>query len=198
MANVQYAELIDFNYVWLRQALQDEFPEFEPTTTRSADELTGNVTLGRGIEHFTDGLSAVFCHYAAALKPGAPFVFTYHHNDPAAYVAVVVAILDAGLDCTATLPAAAEMSASLHIMRTESSVLDSIFVCRRADTTHQPSVDIRRTLEQDAAAMAAAGVKVSQGDIRCLASGHIARVAINGLRGEWDSGGNALGPNESR
>ena len=187
-ANVQYAELIDFNYVWLRQALQDEFPEFEPTTTRSADELTGNVTLGRGIEHFTDGLSAVFCHYAAALKPGAPFVFTYHHNDPAAYVAVVVAILDAGLDCTATLPAAAEMSASLHIMRTESSVLDSVFVCRSAKSTHQAQADVRNMLEQDATAMAAAGVQVSQGDIRCLASGHIARVAINGLRGEWDSG----------
>ena len=187
-ANVQYAELIDFNYVWLRQALQDEFPEFGPSTTRSPDELTGNVTLGRGIKHFTDGLSAVFRHYAAALKPGAPFVFTYHHNDPAAYVAVVVAILDAGLDCTATLPAAAEMSASLHILGTQSSVLDSVFVCRRADITHQARVDIRETLEMDAALMADAGVKVSQGDIRCLASGHIARVAINGLRDGWDSG----------
>ena len=188
-ANVQYAELIDFNYVWLRQALQDEFPEFQPSTTRSPDELTGNVTLGRGIEHFTEGLSAVFRHYAAALKPGAPFVFTYHHNDPIAYVAVVVAILDAGLRCTATLPAAAEMSASLHILGTKSSVLDSVFVCRTAATRHPAQVDIRKILEQDAALVAAAGVKVSQGDIRCLASGHIARVAINELRDEWD--GNA-------
>ena len=187
-ANVQYAELIDFNYVWLRQALQDEFSEFVPSTTRSSHELTGNVTLGRGIEHFTEGLSAVFCHYAAALKPDAPFVFTYHHNDPTAYVAVVVAILDAGLDCTATLPAAAEMSASLHILRTESSVLDSVFVCRRATSTHQAYVDIRTALEHDAAMMAAAEVKVSLGDIRCLASGHIARTVINGLRDEWDSG----------
>ena len=186
-ANVQYAELIDFNYVWLRQALQDEFPEFVPYTTRSPDELTGNVTLGRGIEHFTEGLSAVFCHYAAALKPGAPFVFTYHHNDPTAYVAVVVAILDAELDCTATLPAAAEMSASLHILGTKSSVLDSVFVCRPSTAGHPTGANIRKALEQDAALMAAAGVKVSQGDIRCLASGHIARVAINRLRGNWDS-----------
>ena len=186
-ANVQYAELIDFNYVWLRQALQNEFAEFAPPTTRSPDELTGNVTLGRGIDHFTEGLSAVFCHYAAALKPGAPFVFTYHHNDPAAYVAVVVAILDAGLDCTATLPAAAEMSASLHILGTNSSILDSIFVCRHVNTTHQTSTDVQKTLERDAALMAAAGVKVSQGDIKCLASGHIARMAVNGLRDGWDN-----------
>ena len=191
-ANVQYAELIDFNYVWLRQALQSEFPEFVPPTTRSPYELTGNVTLGRGIEHFTEGLSAVFCHYAAALKPGAPFVFTYHHNDPAAYVPVVVAILDAGLDCTATLPVAAEMSASLHILGTKSSVLDSVFVCRQTSTAHQAPADIQETLEQDAALMAAAEVKLSQGDIRCLASGHAARVAINGLRDGWDSGATLL------
>ena len=139
------------------------------------------------MEHFTEGLSAVFCHYAAALKPAAPFVFTYHHNDPAAYVAVVVAILDAGLDCTATLPAAAEMSASLHILGTKSSVLDSIFVCRRTRVAPQAPASLPETLVQDAMLMAAAGVKVSQGDIRCLASGHIARVAINGLRESWDS-----------
>ena len=187
-ANVQYAELIDFNYVWLRQALQDEFPQFGPSTTRSPDDLTGNVTLGRGIEHFTEGLSAAFRHYAAALKPGAPFVFTYHHNDPASYVAVVVAILDAGLDCAATLPTAAEMGASLHILRTQSSVLDSVFVCRRADVAHQASPDIPKSLELDAERMVDAGVKVSRGDIRCLALGHIARVAINGLRDGWDSG----------
>lgn len=185
-ANVQYAELIDFNYVWLRQALQNEFPEFEPSTTRSPDELTGNVTLGKGLEHFTEGLSAVFRHYAAALKPDAPFVFTYHHNDPSAYVPVVVAILDAGLNCTATLPAAAEMSASLHIMGTQSSVLDTVFVCRRTDLAHQRSLDVRRALKQDAALMAAGGLKLTQGDIRCLASGHVARVAINELHDVWD------------
>ena len=185
-ANVQYAELIDFNYVWLRQALQEDFPQFSPHSTRSPDELTGNVTLGRGIEHFTQGLSSVFCHYAAALKPGAPFVFTYHHNDPAAYVAVVVAILDAELDCTATLPAAAEMGASLHISGTQSSILDSVFVCRNIGIPHEATVNIPEKLQEDAALMIDAGVNLSHGDIRCLASGHVARTTINALRGKWD------------
>lgn len=123
---------MDFCFAWLRLGLRKELPEFRRRTTRSESELTGNVTLGRGLEHFTEGLSRAFRHYAAALKPGAPFVFTYHHNDPGAYLPLVVAILDGGLDCTATLPAAAEMSASLHIAGTGSSVLDSVFVCRPA------------------------------------------------------------------
>jgi adenine-specific DNA methylase len=181
--NVQYAELIDFCYVWLRKALQEEVPEFRPATTRTSHELTGNATLGRGLEAFADGLSKTFSHYASALKPCAPFVFTYHHNDESAYVPVAMAILDSGLKCTAVLPAAAEMAASMHIAGTASSVLDSVFVCRReAEPTEHP---IRSCLEEDAAAMRAAGLKLRPGDLRCLAAGHIAGNAVNRLASRW-------------
>ncbi len=182
--NVQYAELMDFCFVWLRLGLAAEFDAFRAPTTRNAGELTGNVTLGRDLAHFTAGLSAVFCRYAAALKPDAPFVFTYHHNDPGAYLPLVVAILDAGLDCTATLPAAAEMSASMHIAGTASSILDSVFICR-ARLTNQPDTNIIATLGRDICAMKAAGLRVTAGDIRCLAAGHVARVAVNALRPDW-------------
>jgi adenine-specific DNA methylase len=184
--NVQYAELMDFCYVWLRLALHKEFPEFRRASTRSDDELTGNVTLKRGLEHFTAGLSGIFHYYASALKPGAPFVFTYHHNNPAAYIPVVVAILDAGLHCTATLPAAAEMSASLHIAGTNSSILDSVFVCR-AGAAHPQNPNIEETLIRDAEAMKAAGVRVTLGDLKCLAAGHMARLAIDSLAPNWDA-----------
>ncbi|MGH2534511.1 MAG: DUF1156 domain-containing protein [Thermomicrobiales bacterium] len=184
--NVQYAELMDFCFSWLRIGLADEVEAFRSSTTRSDAELTGNETLGRDLVHFTEGLSEVFRHYAAALKPGAPFVFTYHHNDAAAYVPLVVAILDAGLDCTATLPAPGEMGASLHIARTGSSILDSVFVCRPmpACIGHD---DIAESLAQDVAAIKAGGVRVTDGDVRCLIAGHAARVAINRLRHSWDA-----------
>ncbi|MCE5333088.1 MAG: DNA methylase, partial [Desulfobacteraceae bacterium] len=184
--NVQYAELMDFCYVWLRQALASEFRVFRSKSTKTLHELTGNEVMGRGLDHFTRGLSRIFCHYAAALKFGAPFVFTFHHNDPNAYVPIVVAVLDAGLDCTATLPAPAEMGASLHIARTKSSVLDSIFVCRRVRTCGG-SADFPETLERDVSALREAGLRITEGDIRCLIAGHIARRAINLLREEWNS-----------
>lgn len=185
--NVQYAELIDFCFVWLRTALSAEFTEFSNASTRHARELTGNTTLARGLEHFADGLSVVFRKYAAALKPSAPFVFTFHHNDPFAYLPIVVAVLDSDLGCTASLPAAAEMGASLHIAGTRSSVLDSVFVCRLAIEPHSTGEnDLRAILKRDVAAMQAAGVRVSDGDVRCLMAGHIARFAINGLRATWN------------
>jgi adenine-specific DNA methylase len=192
-ANVQYAELIDFCYVWLKIGLYGEFQEFRNPTTRTPDELTGNLTLGKDLQHFTEGISRIFQHYAAALKPNAPFVFTYHHNDPDAYIPIVVSILDAGLNCCATVPAAAEMTASLHIAGTGSSVLDSVFVCRVDGKDHR-SQDIRAVLREDAESMARGGVKLSEGDLRCLAAGHVARITVNSLRSTWQ----ATAPVESR
>ena len=70
--NVQYAELMDFCYVWLRKLIKANHPEFTAVTTRHANELTGNFCMGRTLEHFTEGLSRVFDKMAGALKPGAP------------------------------------------------------------------------------------------------------------------------------
>jgi adenine-specific DNA methylase len=193
--NVQYAELMDFCFVWLRQLLLDDVAEFERLTTRTEHELTGNDTLGRDLENFTQGLSSVFRKMAEALKEGAPLVFTYHHNDPLAYAPLVVALLDAGLTCTAVLPTPAEMTASLHIAGTKSSILDSVFVCRdeawvqgRHALGHLWSRPIDERVAQDTAKMAAAGYRCTPGDLQCLRAGHIASDAVRALATSWSSG----------
>jgi len=153
--------------------------------------------LARGIDRFAEGISQVFSRFARALKPGRPFVFTYHHNDPEAYLPIVVALLDATLVCTATLPVAAEMAASLHIAGTRSSTLDSVFVCRKPHDQHgidrgqlqlpiDPRRECREMLHADAVAMHEAGVSVSEGDLRCLLAGHIARLAVAKLLPTWN------------
>jgi adenine-specific DNA methylase len=193
--NVQYAELMDFCFAWLRLLLGEEVPELARVSTRSTRELTGNTTSGRGLEHFTEGLSRVFVAAARALRPGGPFVFTYHHNAPEAYAPLVVALLDAGLVCTATLPAPAEMTASLHIHGTGSSVVDSVFVCRhrpgRAPAGRVGPVLLRRWLGRDRDALAAGGVRATPGDLRCLAFGHLARAATSRLAPGWTAGDSA-------
>lgn len=181
--NVQYAELIDFCYVWLRLALKTEFKDFRPKTTRNLRELTGNTTTGKDLEHFTEGLSKTFRRYADALKPSAPFVFTFHHNDPSAYIPLVVSILDAEMVCTKTLPAPAEMAASLHIAGTGSSIFDSVFVCRR--DSNPGSVDVDGALTRDMRQLSLAGIALSEGDLKCLLAGHVARVAVNRLWRNW-------------
>ena len=189
--NVQYAELMDFCYVWLRRLAGNETEGFGRPSTRSPDELTGNVTQNRGLVHFTEGLSQVYSHMAVALKPGAPLVFTYHHNKIDAYCAIGVAILDAGLVCLASLPCPAEMSGSIHIHGTASSIIDTVFVCRTSGTTPENSLfetpdQLVGIVSDDLAQLATTGRTSTYGDTRCIVFGHLARIAVWELRVDWD------------
>lgn len=189
--NVQYAELMDFCYVWLRRLVHLDNDVFAQKSTRNSQELTGNLTLDRGLNDFVDGLSEVFRRMTSAMKPGAPLVFTYHHNRLESYLAVGVGILDTGFTCSASLPCPAEMSASIHIRGTRSSIIDTIFVCRSTGSVPRRwIVDTPQALaalvEDDLRQLRAAGVGPTQGDIRCIIYGHLTRLAIWKLRKTWD------------
>jgi adenine-specific DNA methylase len=187
-ANVQYAELMDFCYVWLRKHLASTVPAFRQASTRSKDELTVNQTEGRDVTHFAAGLSQIFTTFTRALKIGGAFAFTYHHNDVEAYIPVAVALLDASLVCTATLPCPAEMSASIHISGTRSSVMDTIFVCRTTGTiraSHFELQNLKQMLTDDLKNLQRADLTPSVGDARCILLGHLIRLAVWQLRSTW-------------
>ena len=182
---------MDFCYVWLRRLVGDDAAAFSPGSTRHRDELTGNETEGRDLEHFTEGLANVYARMAKALKPGAPLAFTFHHNRRCAYHAVAVAILDAGLAVTAALPCPAEMGGSIHISGTRSAIVDSVFVCRTAGNAdggkpEEESEGLEEVLATDVVQLRAGGVKPRPGDVRCLALGHMTRLAVARLGPSWD------------
>jgi putative DNA methylase len=188
--NVQYAELMDFCYVWLRKLVGNTHKEFASVTTRNPGELTGNVNMGRDIVHFTEGISSTFRMAANRLKSGSPLVFTFHHNKIDAYVPLAVAILDAGLTCSASLPCPAEMGASIHINGTGSSVVDTVFVCRQTGQVPRrwivgTSTELANLIRKEIEALAVGGLKATQGDIRCISCGHMTRMAVWNLRANW-------------
>ena len=190
--NVQYAELMDFCYVWLRRLAGTASAGFDRPSTRSTCELTGNNTAPGGIEEFAQGLSDVYRRMAVALKPGAPLAFTYQHNKVDAYAAVGVAILDAGLVCTAALPCPAEMGGSIHIHVTPTSIIDTVFVCRQRATGSTATADDSRdaliaAVTEDVAALTHAGRRPTRGDVRCILLGHATRVAVDNLRDQWNA-----------
>lgn len=189
--NVQYAELMDFCYVWLRRLVGGTTESFRSASTRHISELTANATLERGLTHFTLGLSEVFSRMAKALKPGAPLAFTYHHNTIEAYFPVAVAVLDAGLTCSASLPCPAEMGGSIHINGTGSSIVDTIFVCRATGKVLRRLIaetveEIADLVRDDVQLLGEGRVIPTHGDIRCIAFGHLIRLAIWRLRRTWD------------
>ena len=193
--NIQYAELMDFCFSWLRGLVGPIQEGFSRSSTRSANELTVNATQGKDLIHFTEGLSRVFANGARALKEGAPLVFTYHHNRLEAYKSVGVAVLDSGFVCSATLPCPAEMGGSIHIHGTGSSIIDTVFVCRSTGAVQRHHLfetpgQLSTILQCEMAQLKAAGVKVSTGDLRCMAYGHMTRMAIWNLRRVWSASAN--------
>lgn len=190
--NVQYGELMDFCYAWLRRLMGDRSEGFDRASTRSPLELTGNATQDRGLEQFAAGLSEVYRRMAHALKSGAPLVFTYHHNKIEAYHAVGVAILDAGLTCSASLPCPAEMAGSIHIHGTTSSIVDTVFVCRSTGTIprqwlFETPEELVAIVAEDRDQLGDAGYKPTSGDLRCIVFGHLTRMAVWNLHREWSA-----------
>jgi hypothetical protein len=127
---------------------------------------------------------------AGALKEGAPLVFTFHHNDLEPYFPIAVAILDAGLTCSASLPCPAEMGASIHISGTRSSIIDTVFVCRstgrlRRQWLAENTEQLAALISEDLAQLSLGGVKPTEGDGRCIAYGHLTRLAVWNLRPKW-------------
>lgn len=176
--------------MWLRRLVGHTTSAFQPVSTRNMDELTGNVTMGKGLSHFTEGVSAVFTRMSHALKPGAPLAFTYHHNTLEAYYPIAVSILDAGLTCTASIPCPAEMGGSIHISGTGSSIIDTVFVCRSTGRIPRrwivdTSAEMANLVHEDLEQLRQGNVKPTQGDMRCITYGHLIRLSIWRLRQSW-------------
>ncbi len=189
--NVQYAELMDFCFAWLRRLVGPQAEGFDRSSTRAGEELTVNVTEGRDLANYTEGISRVYTIMARALKPGAPLAFTFHHNKLEAYYSIGVAILDSGLTCSASLPCPAEMSGSIHIHGTGSSVIDTVFVCRSSGAAKRRHLfksteELTRVVSDDLRQLRLAGLKPTAGDIRCITFGHLTRMAIWMARSTWD------------
>jgi putative DNA methylase len=189
--NVQYGELMNFCYVWLRRLASTDAEGFRAAMAMAPGELTGNNTKKRGIEHFADGLGEVYSRMARALKEGAPLAFTFHHNKQEAYEAVGVAILDAGMTCSASLPCPAEMGGSIHISGTGSSIVDTVFVCRAtgaipARWLFSNADSLAEIIALDVELLKAAGMKPTAGDKRCVTYGHLTRMAVWNLHPSWD------------
>jgi len=196
--NVQYAELMDFCYVWLKRLVAGSSEAFQADSTRNLNELTGNVDMGRDLNHFTEGLSNVFRRMARGLKRKSPLAFTYHHNEIDAYFPVAVAILDSGLTCSASLPCPAEMGASIHINGTGSSIVDTVFVCRKSGFIKRKLLakspeEVARIVVADLNQLKAGNVKPTLGDTRCIVFGHLIRLAIWALRADWKACGPTAG-----
>jgi adenine-specific DNA methylase len=129
--NVQYSELSDFFYVWLRLALKDTYPHFASEYTPKISEIVENPNQGKDTQFFLEGLARVFEECRRVLKDDGALIFSFHHREPEAWGAVLGAVLDAGFYVSAIYPVQAERDFSLHIRDQEAIEYDALIICRK-------------------------------------------------------------------
>ena len=128
--NVNYSELADFFYVWLRLPLKARYPQFLPEYTPKTEEIVENDSRGKSLEDFQDGLTSVLEKSASRLKPGGHVIFTFHHSGDSAWQSVLDSICRAGLAIEAVYPVHSEREASLHLQDKDNIAYDLVHVCR--------------------------------------------------------------------
>ncbi|UCG01405.1 MAG: DUF1156 domain-containing protein [Candidatus Heimdallarchaeota archaeon] len=129
--NVQYAELSDFYYIWLRLGLEDSYPWFKPPLSPKKAEIVKNPKLGKTEKDYQRGLKTVFAEIHRVLKVEGLLVFTFHHKQLKAWSSIIESLLDNEFYIAAVYPVRAEMETSTQIRGKKSIEFDIIFVCRK-------------------------------------------------------------------
>ena len=132
---LQYAELADFFYVWLRLVLKGKYPEyFSAEYTPKAVEVVANPF--REPEN-PDGfyqrlLTQCWREAHRILKPGGILAFTFHHSEDEPWVAVLESLFDAGFYLEATYPVRSdETKGENAAFGAQKIEYDIIHVCRK-------------------------------------------------------------------
>ncbi len=128
--NIQYSELADFFYVWLRLGLKDLYPWFRPELSSRSAEIVQNEKKGKTIEFFAEGLTRVFTQCHRVLKDDGLLVFTFHHNKLWAWESIGKTLLDSGFYISATPIVRSEGKSGFHSDKGNIRY-DCIFSCRK-------------------------------------------------------------------
>ncbi|MFX0013109.1 MAG: DUF1156 domain-containing protein [Promethearchaeota archaeon] len=129
--NVQYSELSDFYYVWLRLGLKDHYPWFSSTLTPKKEEIVKNIKIGKKSSDYQQGLKEVFSEISRVLKTDGLLIFSFHHKELQAWTSIIQSLLDINFYITAVYPVRGEMETSTQIRGKKSIEFDVIFVCKK-------------------------------------------------------------------
>ncbi len=133
VGNVNYAELSDFFYVWLRQVLADRYRDFAPEQTPKLNEVIENPTRGRSRDDFERNITLVLAQCHRVLKFEGLLVFTFHHAENHIWEMVLRSLMNSGFELHVTFPIHGEKESSTQLQATEGIAYDLIHVCKKRD-----------------------------------------------------------------
>ena len=150
-ANVDYAELSDFFYVWLKRTAGYIFPE-NFTRHLSEKDLEAIASQARfkgagtkaasarklATQDYEAKMAEIFTECRRVIKPDAIMTVMFTHKSTAAWDALTVALINARFSITRTWPIKTEAESSMHIKDKAAARTTILLVCRPRDANPTP------------------------------------------------------------
>ena len=138
-ANVMYAELSDFFYVWLKRTAGRVFPElFRRNLTDKENEAVANAAKFHGTKgaaalaerDYQERMASIFAECRRVLKPGGIMTVMFTHKETSAWDALTKGLMEARFIISASWPVNTEAEGSLHIKDKAAANSTIFLVCR--------------------------------------------------------------------
>jgi len=151
---IQYSELSDFFYVWIRLGLKDRFPEFfaKEFTPRTLEAVSNDSRHGKEADEFySKVLTECWKECERCLKPGGLLAFTFHHSEDEPWLAVLKSLFDAGFFLEATFPIRSDETKGQGEFGSQQIEFDIVHVCRKRLVEPEPIswARLRRQIMRD-------------------------------------------------
>ncbi|MEO9124672.1 MAG: DNA methylase, partial [Microcoleus sp.] len=142
-STIQYAEISDFFYVWMKRTLGDIFPDLFYTELTDKDrEAVANPSRFRNMGTSPDELAKqdyeakmalAFTEYYRVLREDGVMTVQFNHKESGAWDVLTKSLIDAGFEITASWAVSTENPQNLHQAQKNSVSSTVLLVCRKRD-----------------------------------------------------------------
>ncbi|WP_333102944.1 DUF1156 domain-containing protein [Microcoleus sp. S13_D1] len=140
---IQYAEISDFFYVWMKRTLGDIFPDlFYSELTDKDREAVANPSRFRNMGTSPDELAKqdyeakmalAFSEYYRVLRDDGVMTVQFNHKESGAWDVLTKSLIDAGFEITASWAVSTENPQNLHQAQKNSVSSTVLLICRKRD-----------------------------------------------------------------
>ncbi|MBW4537495.1 MAG: DUF1156 domain-containing protein [Pleurocapsa minor HA4230-MV1] len=142
-STIQYAELSDFFYVWMKRTVGDIFPDlFYSELTDKDREAVANPSRFRNMgaspeelakQDYEAKMQLVFSEYYRVLRDDGVMTVQFNHKESGAWDVLTKSLIDAGFEITASWSVSTENPQNLHQAKKNSVSSTVLLVCRKRD-----------------------------------------------------------------